>query len=289
MRTLLFLALCACSSRPAPSKPAPAKAPIELTYLGVAGWQIESAGKTVLVDPYFTRPADLDGVIASDPQAVAARSPRRADLIVIGHSHVDHMLDAPAVALATGARIMGSDSTARIARASNVPADRIITIKGGEDFAFDGYSVRAIPSLHSALDDKATFGGPVTVVPPVKFDDWAEGGTFNYLLRVGGHEVFITSTANFIEREVEGLRPDIAIIATGLREEIHDYTCRLLTALGKPPLVYTTHFDDWRAPAPASPEPLGDDMKAFVEEVRACSPSTQVVVPQHFVKNRPTA
>jgi L-ascorbate metabolism protein UlaG (beta-lactamase superfamily) len=275
------LAFSACaSSKPAESpQPQPARAPLAMTYLGVAGWQIESAGKTILVDPYFSRP-NLDGPIASDPQAIAAHAPKRAEAIVVGHSHVDHLLDVPAVALATGAQVIGSDSTARVARAAGVPDDHVIPIKGGEDYAFDGFSVRVIPSLHSALGDKHVMGGPITVMPPVKFDDWAEGGTFDYLVRVGGHEIFVSSTANFIERELVGLHPDVAIIATGLRQEIHDYTCRLLTLLGKPPLVYATHFDNWRG-APVD-EPPDDDMKAFVEEVHACSPQTRVVVPKHF-------
>jgi L-ascorbate metabolism protein UlaG (beta-lactamase superfamily) len=263
----------------------PVRQPIALTYLGVAGWQIESAGKTIVVDPYLSRPA-LDGVLASDPAAVAAHAPKRAELIVIGHSHVDHLLDAPAVALAAGAQIMGSDSTVRVARSAGVAADRLIPIKGGEDYAFDGFSVRVIPSLHSALDDKHVMGGPITVIPPVKFDDYAEGGTFNYLVRIGGHEVFVSSTANFIERELAGLHPDIAIIATGLREEIYDYTCRLLRALNHPSVVYTTHFDNWRGP-PVD-EPLSDDLRAFIAEVKACSPTTRVVVPKHFVRETVT-
>lgn len=254
------------------------RAPVALTYLGVAGWQIDSADTTILVDPYVSRP-NLDGPIASDPQAVAARAPKRADLIVIGHSHVDHLLDAPAVALATGARIMGSDSTARVARAAGVPAERVMPIAGGEDVALDGFSVRVIPSLHSLIG-APELAGPITVVPPVVFEDWKEGGTFNYLLRVGGHEIFVSSTANFIEHELAGLSPDIAIIATGLREKVPDYTCRLLTALGKPPLVYTTHFDHWRGP-PVD-EPMSEDLTAFVAEVRACAPNTRVVVPKHF-------
>jgi L-ascorbate metabolism protein UlaG (beta-lactamase superfamily) len=292
---LMLLMLCACTARstnieepasvgsptPPPTAAAQPKAPLALTYLGVAGWQIESAGKTILIDPYFSRPK-LDGPIASDAAAVAARSPKRADLIVVGHSHVDHLLDAPAVALATGADVLGSDSTARVARSLGVPANRIIPIKGGEDYAFDGYSVRVLPSLHSALDAKHMheLGGTITTVPPRVFDDWKEGGTFNYLVRVGGHTIFVSSTANFIERELEGLRPDIAIIATGLRQEIFDYTCRLLTVLGKPKLVYTTHFDNWRGP-PVD-EPPNEDLRAFVEEVHACSPATRVVIPKHF-------
>lgn len=279
--SMLFF-LAACSSPQASPRPAVSRAPITLTYLGVAGWSIESAGKTILVDPYFSRP-NLDGPIASDPAAVAQRWPKRADAIVIGHSHVDHLLDAPAVAKLTGASIIGSDSTARVALALGVPKEQVIPIKGGEDYAFDGYSIRVIPGLHSALGNKHTFGKPITVVPPVRFDDWEEGGAFNYLVRVGGHEVCVQSSANFIEREIEGLRPDLAIVATGLREEIHDYTCRLMKALGKPPVVFVNHFDDWQAP-PVD-EPPSEDLKKFIAEVAACAPGTQVIVPKHFTPN----
>ncbi len=294
MRAFFWLVVCACSSSPTSvSQPTKPRAPTALTYLGVASWSIESDGKAIVVDPFYSRP-NVDGPITSDPAAVAKYAPKRADLIVITHSHYDHLLDAAPLALATGAQVVGSTSSARVVRAAGVPADHVIPIQGGEDYAFDedasggsalaGYSVRVIPSLHSALDDKhlmdGRLQGPITVIPPVVFDDWREGGTFSYLVRLGGHEIFVLGTANFIEREIEGLRPDIAIIAPGLRQEIHDYTCRLMRALGNPPLVYATHFDNHRGPP--IDEPLGDDTKAFVDEVHACSPKTRVVVPKHF-------
>jgi L-ascorbate metabolism protein UlaG (beta-lactamase superfamily) len=294
-----ILLAAACSRPPAPSTtatphgspaaaraPVPAtshRAPITLTYLGVAGWQIDAGAVTILADPYFSRP-ELDGRIVPDELAIARRSPARADLIVVGHSHVDHLLDVPSVARRTGAQILGSLSTARIARATGVPVDQIIPIQGGEDYAFPaGYSVRVLRSLHSALGKKHIAGGAeIAANPrlPLSFDDYAEGGAFAYLVRLGGHEVFLLSTANFIEREIEGLRPDIAIVATGLRQEIHDYTCRLMRALGNPPLVYTNHFDDWRAPPVDAPP--DDDLHAFIAEVERCSPGTKVVVPKHF-------
>ncbi len=232
-------------------------------------------------DPYFSRP-DLAGPILPDAAAIARHAPRKADLIVIGHSHVDHLLDAPSIARATGAQLLGSVTTAHVARAHGVPDDRIITIKGGEDYEMGGYSVRVIPSLHSALGDKHVFGGALAAPPklPMKFADFEEGGTFIYLVRIAGHQVLISSTANFIERELEGIRPDVAIIATGLRQEIHDYTCRLLRVLGHPPLVYANHFDDWRGPPDDAPP--SDDLKAFLEEVRRCAPGTRVEIPKHF-------
>lgn len=298
MRLALGVVLAAACSRPTPSTTTPSgspavaarvpasasapRAPITLTYLGVAGWQIDAGAVTILADPYFSRPA-LDGRIVPDEIAIARRSPARADLIVVGHSHIDHVLDVPSIARRTGAQILGSLSTARVARATGVPDDQVIPIQGGEDYAFPGYSVRVIRSLHSALGKKHTTGGaeiPADPRLPLSFDAYAEGGTYAYLVRVGGHEVFLLSTANFIEREIEGLRPDVAIVATGLRQEIHDYTCRLLRALGNPPLVYTNHFDDWRGPPIDAPP--DDDLRAFIAEVQRCSPDTKVVVPKHF-------
>ena len=94
-------------------------------------------------------------------------------------------------------------------------------MRGGEDYQFDGWSVRVLPSLHSALDGKHTVGGALAGPPalPMGFADYAEGGTFAYLVRLGGHQILLLSTANFIERELAGLRPDVAIVATGLRAE----------------------------------------------------------------------
>ena len=51
-----------------------------------------------------------------------------------------------------------------------------------------GYSLRVIPSLHSAIGDKHSFGtdiGPTPKLPMVP-DAYAEGGTFAYLVRTHG-------------------------------------------------------------------------------------------------------
>jgi L-ascorbate metabolism protein UlaG (beta-lactamase superfamily) len=279
-RVAALVLLAACS---APAHPAtPARSPITLTYLGVAGWQIEAAGKVVITDPYVSRPVDPDAPLVSDAAAVAARTPAKADLVVVGHSHFDHLLDAPAVALRTGAVLLGSVSTTRVGRASGLADDRLIAVKGGEDFAMDGFSIRAIPSLHSAIGDKHIFGAEIPPEPelPMPQAGYQEGGTFAYLVRLGGHEVLVLDTANFIERELVGLRPDIAIIAPGLREHIHDYTCRLLHALGDPPVVIATHFDDWKGPPVDAPP--SEDLTKFGDEVRACAPHTRLIVPKHF-------
>jgi L-ascorbate metabolism protein UlaG (beta-lactamase superfamily) len=200
------------------------------------------------------------------------------------------VLDVPAVALHTGADVLGSESTPNLARASGLPAERVITVKGGEDFAFAGFSLRVLPSLHSALEHKHAFSANSTIAEgvtlPMRASEYLEGGTLAYLVRLGGKRILILSTANFIERELEGLDPVVAILATGLREELHDYECRLMRVLDRPPLVLTNHFDAWREPyVPRSRAQLDEqtraDLDRFEREIRRCAPDTRVLVPMH--------
>ncbi|MEZ4361312.1 MAG: MBL fold metallo-hydrolase [Kofleriaceae bacterium] len=265
-------------------------APLSLTYLGVATWALSDGTHTIVTDPYFTRPDfAAKAPLASDPTAVAARAPAKVDLILVGHSHIDHLLDAPALAQRTGASIVGTVSTSNYARTMGIPDGQLITVKGGEDYAFDGFSVRVLPGLHSALDDKHTFGSDQLIAPgvrPATVAQFGEGGTLQYLIRIAGHQIVFIGSANFIERELTGLRPDIAIVGTGLRQEIYDYSCRLMRALDNPPTVIVNHFDAWTQPLPSSGQPLSADaqrdLAAFAAEVRACSPGTKVIVPKHF-------
>src|SRR5215203_1359951 len=84
-----------------------------------------------------------------------------------------------------------------------------------------------------------------------------------------------------LEREMEGLRPDVAIVgANRHRRQIHDYTGRLMRALGRPALVLPTHHDT----GPADPErtALAEEARTFAAEVRAASPGTRVVIPRWF-------
>ena len=296
-RLWTLLMIVGCTRAPAPAAPTAAAAVIapartlQLTYLGVAGWQLSDGEHVLLVDPYFSRPKLTgDEPLVPDGAAITARAPARADLVMVGHSHFDHALDVPLVALHTGAEVLGSESTANLARASGVPAERVITVRGGEDFAFSGFSVRVLPSLHSALEHKHAPGAP-SVIPanmtlPLRASEYLEGGTLAYLVRLGGKRILILSTANFIERELEGLDPDVAIVATGLREEIYDYECRLMHVLDAPPLVLTNHFDAWREPyVPRSRAQLDQqtraDLDRFEREIRRCAPGTRVVVPTH--------
>jgi L-ascorbate metabolism protein UlaG (beta-lactamase superfamily) len=279
---------------------------LRLTHFGAAGWLITDGEMAFLLDPYFSRirfkgrrigwtdanevPNDprpivrTDEVALTDTATVDAHVPR-ADYVMLSHSHFNHCMDAPYIAKKTGAVVIGTESTVNMAMNNGVPLEQTLAVKGGEDYAFEKFSLRIIPSLHSALSCKLyrDFGTIPVTTKPLSLDDYVEGGTLAYLLRFAGREILMFGSMNYIEREVEGLRPDIALIACAPpRLEISDYTARLMRCLGCPPLVIATHWDDQGLPFGAPQDKALANTGAFVEEVRAVSRDTEVVVPLHF-------
>ncbi len=286
-------ALCTSGCSPTPSartetQAARAHGPVSLTYLGVAGWRLDAVGNhTLLVDPYFTRvrAPDDNTVLHPDTAAIARFAPSRADVILVGHSHYDHLMDVPDIAKRTGAIVVGSESTANVARADGVPPEHVLAVKGGDTLDFGPFAVRVKHGLHS-LTGQPNIPIPRNVTLPMAAPGYGEGGTLQYVVRVDGRTVLFIGTANVIDGELSGERPDVVVLATGLRSKVPDYTCRVLTALGKPRMVLANHFDDFGAKLTPH-APLGDaedraDLNEFAKEVHACAPDTRVVVPSHL-------
>ena len=276
------------------------------THFGAAGWSITDGEIVILLDPYLSRvrfqgrrygpndateiPNDPRPVIkinepaASDTETIDRHIPR-ADYIILSHSHFNHAMDMPYVAKRTGAVVIGTESTCNIALNGGVPDEQIHAVKGGEDYQYKAFSLRVIPSLHSALSCKLykDFGTVGLKRERLSLDEYVEGGTLAYQIRMAGRTVLLFGSMNYIEREVEGLRPDVVFIASAPpRLEIHEYTERLMRCLGRPRLVVATHWDDQGLPFGAPQDKALKHTEAFIREVKAVSPDSEVFVPLHF-------
>jgi L-ascorbate metabolism protein UlaG (beta-lactamase superfamily) len=280
--------------------------PVTLRYLGAAGWEISDGTTVILIDPYVSRingppppggsgsrsagdnrpKVGWDDIATADIAAIDSRI-SRADFVLVTHTHYDHVLDVPQIALKTHALVIGTESTENVMRAYGVREEQLITVRGGEDYDFGAFSLKVIPSIHSALDHKHYFSSetaPATLKAPLTLKQiHPEGGTQAYLVRLRGHQILAFGGMNYIERELEGLQPDVALVgAAGSRKEIYDYTGRLMRVLQYPPLVIPTHWDNFLLPYSASQQTAIDAVQQFVREVKASSPKTKVIVPKYF-------
>jgi L-ascorbate metabolism protein UlaG (beta-lactamase superfamily) len=278
-----------------------------LEYMGAAGWRITDGTTVILIDPYLSRilgpPPPLappysplsgdtrpvygwDDVAVPDAVAIHSHVPR-ADFIFVTHTHYDHVLDVPHIALKTHSMVIGTESTENVMRAYSVPEEQLITVRGGEDYDFGGFSVKVIPSLHSPLDHKHYFSSetaPAGMKAPLTLRQMhPEGGTLAYFIRLRGHKILAFGGMNYIEREIEGLEPDVVLVgAASSRKEIYDYSGRLMRDLHFPPLVLPTHWDNFFAPYGVSQQSSLDALQSFVQEIKAASPNTKVIVPKYF-------
>ena len=125
-------------------------AQVTLKHLGTAGWEVTDGKTVVLIDPYLSRLRRVipnDDALATDTRqlfagddvtrtdaAVVDAHIQRADFLLITHTHFDHAMDLPYIAAKTGATVIGTESTYNLARAYGVAGDKLITVRGGEDY-----------------------------------------------------------------------------------------------------------------------------------------------------------
>src|SRR5215475_8062312 len=97
-----------------------------LDWFGCATFRLTVGKLVVFLDAY------LDRVPAAAQVGLVPEQVDRADWIVVGHSHFDHLYGAERIARQTGAKILGSQETVRIMEAQGVPLRQMIAVAGGE-------------------------------------------------------------------------------------------------------------------------------------------------------------
>ncbi|MGC0373938.1 MBL fold metallo-hydrolase [Streptomyces sp. SAI-229] len=270
--------------------------PVSFRWLGTAGWRIDVGGRTVLFDPYLTRfrtglfdgGLDSKTELTTDPAVVDAHI-GRPELVLVSHSHWDHLADVPYIARTTGARVIGTETTYHLLTALGVDPKQISVVKGGEVLDIGTITVEVVPSLHSRNKNCAYFAPGTLNAPPAKVPgtiaDLPEGDTLAFQVTAGerGPSAFLMGASDFTERAVRGLRPDLAMVAVPTATSTtHGYVPRLLSALDAPGVVVPVHWDNFELPLSGSPvRDPAMDLDAFLAQVEKASPATRIVVPDY--------
>ncbi|MGH8455847.1 MAG: MBL fold metallo-hydrolase [Stenotrophobium sp.] len=244
---------------------------LRIQYLGTAGFVISNAQRTLVLDPYLTRPGlftSLTAPLVPDTKLIARLIPK-ADDVLIGHAHYDHILDGPDLCKQTGARLIGSGATLQVGLAAGLPRSQIVVTTGREDIASGAWTVRGLPSRHGKIFGRIPFPGDITNPPPwpPRMRDLRHGLVLNWLIDTGALKVMHIDSADFIDSELQGQRADIVCLCAIGRQSRPHYVRDVVNYL-RPRWIIPCHWDTMITPVEDTPDLLpGVDLPGFVAEI----------------------
>lgn len=239
--------------------------PVHVRWLGTAGFEISFAGTTVLVDPYLSRCSLLDlvrGRLRSRERLLERFLPR-ADAIVCGHTHFDHVLDVPALARRTGARVFGSRSAVALCRAAGIADERVEDVEramGQEAVTREvgPFRIRFVPSAHSPLVlGRIPFPGEITDCDslPMRAERYRCGAVFGVDISVAGRRIYHVGSAEILEAAAKPIEVDLALVCVAGWTATKRFPERVARALS-PAGVLLSHWDDFTRPLELGATPL---------------------------------
>lgn len=194
---------------------------MKFTFYGHAALQIEAAGKTFLMDPFFTGNSLVEGKISPDTL--------NPDIILLTHAHGDHYGDTPSILKRTGALLISNYDICMYVLAKE-GHENFHPMNTGGAFAFDWGRIKQTYARHSSV-----------------FPDGTAGGNPNgYILQVEGKTIYLAGDTDvFAEMAYigEDYAIDVAFLPIGDNFTMgHQDSVRAAKML-KPKLICPTHYD----------------------------------------------
>jgi L-ascorbate metabolism protein UlaG (beta-lactamase superfamily) len=237
---------------------------VTATWLGVTTLLFDDGETQILVDGFVSRPTLFESLTR---RPVTCDAPminyvmneygiNRLAAIIPAHSHYDHAMDVGAIANRSSASILGSESTANIARGYGVPEDQIVVAETGTPYSFGDFTVTLVPSLHAPIGLRGEVPLAGTVDEPLELPApitaWREGGSFSIVISHPQGTTIVQASAGFREGALDDVQADVVMLGVGLLESLgREYTERywqaLVTSTGAT-RVFPVHFEDQTRP-----------------------------------------
>ena len=164
---------------------------INITWFGHNAWSIETAGHTLLVDPFLN----------DSPTAPVKADAVKADFILLSHGHGDHLGDTVAIAKRTSAKVLTNFEVGEWLKKKGLADEQVIGMNPGGGVRQPFGHVKFTIAHHSSSMPDGSYGG----VP---------GG---FLLKLDDARVyFACDTALFLDMKLIGAGGlDLAVLPIG--------------------------------------------------------------------------
>ena len=258
---------------------------LELEWLGVSGYRMTYEEHTLFIDPYVSRvpfgdllrrrptlpdPAALDRFVTAPGEVVG---------VLVGHTHFDHAVDAPAIARRHRCNAYGSDSLRRLMALHGL-ADQTVEVEPYRTYELGPFEVSFTPSVHSKLllGLAVPYDGDLTCehLDSLSPSAYRCGQVFGISIAVAGIRFYHQGSANLVDEAIRERNVDVFLAGVAGRNFTRDYWRRILPRLD-PHFVVPTHYDNFFRPLGAPMEFVANvQLARLPEEIGAVSREIEI-------------
>jgi L-ascorbate metabolism protein UlaG (beta-lactamase superfamily) len=267
------------------AKPLELPGGLEVEWLGVSGYRMTFEGQTLFVDPYLSRVPFGDLLrrkpTLPDPAALDrfAHAPGEVAGVLVGHTHFDHAVDAPAIARRFGCKAYGSDSLLTLMGLHGL-AGRAVEVTPYRTYELGPFEVSFTPSVHSKLllGLAVPYDGDLTCehLDALSPAAYRCGQVWGISIEVAGLRFYHQGSANLIDDAIRERGVDVFLAGVAGRSFTEDYWRRILPRLD-PKVVVPTHYDNFFRPLGQRLEFVSDvQLAALPAEISAVSADARI-------------
>lgn len=264
--------------------------PVTLTWFGVTTMLFDDGETQILIDGFISRPTLLqiltgqavDNDVATINYFLNEYRIRRLAAIIPVHSHFDHAMDIGAIGNRSSASILGSESTAKIARGAGVPEDQIVVVEDRGEYKFGQFTVTFIESNHAPVGWRGSVPLPGTIdeplTTPAPITAWREGASYSIIISHPSGTTLVQGSGGIRQSALDDVEVDVVMLSVAMieglgRDYVEQYWLATVTSTGAT-VVIPIHFDDFTKAfglVELNPDFLDDfeDTVMLLEELRS--------------------